>query len=167
MTRTNLLRPTGCAFISATPAQFIARPRSCSKKFRRHGLRFRGILTICGRESRMLTSRSSMAWCFLRQSSALQDPEVLLRLFHFVAHHDVRLSTTTEYKIEQVLPSLAATPPRGAELWLYLGEILDSAPCRPGAARHAFAAVVDSASSGIEGDRLAGGARFLSSLHGR
>jgi [protein-PII] uridylyltransferase len=61
---------------------------------------------------------------FLRQASALQDSEVLLRLFHFVAHHDVRLSTTTEYKIEQVLPSLAATPPRGAELWLYLGEIL-------------------------------------------
>jgi len=61
---------------------------------------------------------------FLRQASALQDPEVLLRLFHFVAHHDVRLSTTTEYRIEQVLPSLAATPPRGAELWLYLGEIL-------------------------------------------
>ncbi len=61
---------------------------------------------------------------FLRQASALQDPEVLLRLFHFVAHHDVRLSTTTEYKVEQVLPSLAATPPRGAELWLYLGEIL-------------------------------------------
>ena len=61
---------------------------------------------------------------FLRQSSALQDSEVLLRLFHFVAHHDVRLSTTTEYKIEQLLPSLASTPPRGAELWLYLGEIL-------------------------------------------
>jgi [protein-PII] uridylyltransferase len=61
---------------------------------------------------------------FLRQASVLQDPEVLLRLFHFVAHHDVRLSTTTEYKVEQVLPSLAATPPKGAELWLYLGEIL-------------------------------------------
>jgi [protein-PII] uridylyltransferase len=61
---------------------------------------------------------------FLRQSSSLQDPAVLLRLFHFVAVHGVRLSTTTEYKIEQVLPSLAATPPRGAELWLYLGEIL-------------------------------------------
>ncbi len=61
---------------------------------------------------------------FLRQSSALQDPEMLLRLFHFVAHHGVRLSTTTEYRIEQVLPSLASTPPRGAELWLYLGEIL-------------------------------------------
>jgi [protein-PII] uridylyltransferase len=61
---------------------------------------------------------------FVRQPAALQDPEVLLRLFHFVAHHDVRLSTTTEYKVEQVLPSLAATPPKGAELWLYLGEIL-------------------------------------------
>ncbi len=61
---------------------------------------------------------------FLRQSSAMHDPEVLLRLFHFVAVHGLRLSTTTEYKIEQVLPSLAATPPRGAELWLYLGEIL-------------------------------------------
>jgi [protein-PII] uridylyltransferase len=61
---------------------------------------------------------------FLRQSSAVKDPEVLLRLFHFLAVYGLRLSTTTEYKIEQVLPSLAATPPRGAELWLYLGEIL-------------------------------------------
>ena len=61
---------------------------------------------------------------FLRQSSSLQDPEILLRLFHFIAHHGLRLSTTTEYRIEQVLPALASTPPRGAELWLYLGEIL-------------------------------------------
>lgn len=61
---------------------------------------------------------------FLRQSSSLQDPETLLRLFHFIAHHGLRLSTTTEYRIEQVLPALASTPPRGAELWLYLGEIL-------------------------------------------
>jgi [protein-PII] uridylyltransferase len=61
---------------------------------------------------------------FLRQGSAVQDPEVLLRLFHFLSVHGLRLSATTEYKIEQVLPSVAATPPRGAELWLYLGEIL-------------------------------------------
>jgi len=61
---------------------------------------------------------------FLQQPHALHDPEMLLRLFHFMATHDLRLSTTTEYRIEQVLPSLAATPPRGAELWLYLGEIL-------------------------------------------
>jgi [protein-PII] uridylyltransferase len=61
---------------------------------------------------------------FLQQPHALHDPEMLLRLFHFMALHGLRLSTTTEYRIEQVLPSLAATPPRGAELWLYLGEIL-------------------------------------------
>ena len=61
---------------------------------------------------------------FLQQPSALHDPEMLLRLFHFVAHHGLRLSTTTELRVEQVLPALAATPPQGAELWLYLGEIL-------------------------------------------
>jgi [protein-PII] uridylyltransferase len=61
---------------------------------------------------------------FLQQPHALHDPEMLLRLFHFMATHGLHLSTTTEYRIEQVLPSLAATPPRGAELWLYLGEIL-------------------------------------------
>jgi [protein-PII] uridylyltransferase len=61
---------------------------------------------------------------FLRQPSALQDPQVLLRLFDFVAHHGVRLSTSTEYRIEQMLPSLAATPPSGAELWQSLQVIL-------------------------------------------
>jgi [protein-PII] uridylyltransferase len=61
---------------------------------------------------------------FLQQPSALQDPDVLLRLFHFMAHHGLKLSATTEYRIEQALPALAATPPRGAELWLYLQETL-------------------------------------------
>jgi [protein-PII] uridylyltransferase len=61
---------------------------------------------------------------FLQHPNALQDPEMLLRLFHFMAQHGVKLSTTTEYRIEQVLPALAATPPRGAELWLYLQETL-------------------------------------------
>ena len=61
---------------------------------------------------------------FLQQPSALQDPEVLLRLFHFMAHHGLKLSATTEYRIEQALPALAAMPPRGAELWLYLQETL-------------------------------------------
>lgn len=61
---------------------------------------------------------------FLQQPSALQDPEVLLRLFHFMAHHGLKLSATTEYRIEQALPALAATPPKGAELWLYLQETL-------------------------------------------
>jgi [protein-PII] uridylyltransferase len=61
---------------------------------------------------------------FLQQSSSLRDPEMLLRLFHFVAHHGLRLSATTEHRIEQELPALAVTPPRGAELWLYLQETL-------------------------------------------
>ena len=61
---------------------------------------------------------------FLQQPSALQDPEVLLRMFHFMAHHGLKLSATTEYRIEQALPALASTPPRGAELWLYLQETL-------------------------------------------
>jgi [protein-PII] uridylyltransferase len=61
---------------------------------------------------------------FLQQPSSMQDPEILLRLFHFMAHHGLKLSATTEYRIEQVLPALASTPPRGAELWLYLQETL-------------------------------------------
>jgi [protein-PII] uridylyltransferase len=61
---------------------------------------------------------------FLQQSSSLQDPEMLLRLFHFMALHGLRLSTTTEHRIEQALPALAVAPPRGAELWLYLQETL-------------------------------------------
>jgi [protein-PII] uridylyltransferase len=61
---------------------------------------------------------------FLRQSSSLRDPEMLLRLFHFMAHHGLKLSATTEHRIEQELPAVAVTPPRGAELWLYLQETL-------------------------------------------
>ena len=61
---------------------------------------------------------------FLQQPSALQYPEKLLGLFHFMAEHGLKLSTTTEYKIEQALPALASTPPRGGELWLYLQETL-------------------------------------------
>src|SRR3954462_6109853 len=41
-----------------------------------------------------------------------------------MAHHGLKLSATTEHRIEQALPALAATPPRGAELWLYLQETL-------------------------------------------
>jgi len=76
--------------------------------------------------SRLTTSDFSVVdgLIFLQQPSALQDPEVLLRMFHFMAHHGLKLSATTEFRIEQALPALAATPPRGAELWLYLQETL-------------------------------------------
>jgi len=59
-----------------------------------------------------------------QQADGLRNPEMLLRLFHFMAEHGLKLSTTTEYKVEQALPALAATPPRGAELWLYLQDTL-------------------------------------------
>ena len=76
--------------------------------------------------SRLTTSDFSVVdgLIFLQQPSSLQDPEVLLRLFHFMAVHGLKLSATTEYRIEQALPALASTPPRGAELWLYLQETL-------------------------------------------
>jgi len=76
--------------------------------------------------SRLTTSDFSVVdgLIFLQQPSALQDPEVLLRLFHFMAVHGLKLSATTEYRIEQALPALASMPPRGAELWLYLQETL-------------------------------------------
>ena len=61
---------------------------------------------------------------FLQQPGALENPEKLLSLFHFMAQHGLKLSTTTEYKVSQSLPALAATPPRGGELWLYLQETL-------------------------------------------
>jgi [protein-PII] uridylyltransferase len=61
---------------------------------------------------------------FAQHPAALQDPELLLRMFDFMAQHGLKLSTTTEYRIEQVLPALAAAPPKGAELWRYLQVIL-------------------------------------------
>jgi [protein-PII] uridylyltransferase len=61
---------------------------------------------------------------FLPQPRAIEDPQVLLRMFDFLAQHGLKLSTTTEYRIEQVLPALASTPPKGAELWQALQVIL-------------------------------------------
>ena len=61
---------------------------------------------------------------FLQQPSALHDSDLLLRLFEFMAHHGLKLSTTTEHRIEQVLPSLAAAPPEDRAVWRYLQAIL-------------------------------------------
>jgi [protein-PII] uridylyltransferase len=61
---------------------------------------------------------------YLQQAKSVEDADVLLRLFQFVAHHGLKLSTSTERSVEQVLPSFAATPPQGAALWNRLCEIL-------------------------------------------
>ncbi len=60
----------------------------------------------------------------LPESSALEDPQLLLRLFDFIAQHGVGASTTTEHRVQQVLSSLAAMPPKGAELWQHLQVML-------------------------------------------
>jgi [protein-PII] uridylyltransferase len=83
------------------------------------------------REFQSLRSRLSNAefsvvgnLVFLRQPEGLRDPQMLLRTFRFLARHGLGLSSTAESQIEQALPSLAADPPRGAELWHLLQEIL-------------------------------------------
>ena len=61
---------------------------------------------------------------FLQRQEALSDPELPLRLFRFMARHGLTLSSATEHQVEEALPALAAKPPKGAELWHYLQEIL-------------------------------------------
>jgi [protein-PII] uridylyltransferase len=61
---------------------------------------------------------------FLNRPDALSDPDLPLRTFRFMARHGLNLSSATEHQMEQVMPSLAADPPKGVELWHYLQEIL-------------------------------------------
>jgi len=61
---------------------------------------------------------------FLQRPEALEDREMPLRLFRFMARHGLGLSSATEHQIEETLPALAAAPPKGIELWHYLQEIL-------------------------------------------
>jgi [protein-PII] uridylyltransferase len=61
---------------------------------------------------------------YLQQPSSLQDPQQLLSMFQFMAHHGLKLSTTTEHRVEQVLPSLVTSPLPGAEVWQEIREIL-------------------------------------------
>jgi [protein-PII] uridylyltransferase len=60
----------------------------------------------------------------LRHPAALNDPEFILRAFRFLARHGLSLSSNTESEIERALQSFAVTPPKGAELWHPLQEIL-------------------------------------------
>jgi len=83
------------------------------------------------REFQSLRSRLSNAefsvvgnLVFLRQPAGLSDPQMVLRTFRFLARHGLSLSSSAESQIEQALPALAADPPRGAELWHLLQEIL-------------------------------------------
>jgi [protein-PII] uridylyltransferase len=61
---------------------------------------------------------------FLQRQEALNDPKLPLRMFRFMARHGLSLSSSAEHQIEEIQPALAAAPPKGAELWNYLQEIL-------------------------------------------
>jgi len=63
---------------------------------------------------------------FLQNPDAASDPQLPLRTFRFMARHGLNLSSTAEHQLEQGLASLAESPPRGAELWHYLQEILQA-----------------------------------------
>src|ERR1700678_3690584 len=60
----------------------------------------------------------------LRQPAALDDPELILRAFRFLARHGLTLSSSTEAQIQRAFPVLEAVPPKGTELWHLLQEIL-------------------------------------------
>ena len=61
---------------------------------------------------------------YLQQPSAAGDARLALRLFEFVARHGFKLSPDTELRIARVLPSFAAQPLAGNELWASLRQIL-------------------------------------------
>jgi [protein-PII] uridylyltransferase len=61
---------------------------------------------------------------FLQRPESMSDPGLPLRMFRFMARHGLALSSTTEHTMEEVLGTIAAHPPEGAELWHYLQEIL-------------------------------------------
>ena len=61
---------------------------------------------------------------FLQRQAAIEDTELPLRMFRFMARHGLTLSSATEHQVEEFMPAMAATPPKGAELWHYLQEIL-------------------------------------------
>ncbi len=61
---------------------------------------------------------------YLQQPSAAGDSRLVLRLFEFMARHGFKLSPDTELRIARVLPSIAAEPLPGNELWASLRQIL-------------------------------------------
>jgi len=63
---------------------------------------------------------------FFQQASAVQDPELVLRTFEFMAHHGLKLSSDAEHRVEQALNSVAERLPRGPEGWSHLRAVLQA-----------------------------------------
>ncbi len=87
---------------------------------------------------------------FLQQSSSLRDPEMLLRLFHFMAHHGSEIEC--DYGAQDRAGTAGAggdSAARGGTVALPAGNAVTAA-CRGGAAGHAFAAPAYFAFAGTE-----------------
>lgn len=61
---------------------------------------------------------------FLRQSSSVADPALLLSLFEFVARHGVKLSADAERYVETVLPVIQRGLATRPDLWAHFRRIL-------------------------------------------
>jgi [protein-PII] uridylyltransferase len=68
---------------------------------------------------------------FLQQPSALVSPELFFNCFEFVAQHGLKLAASTDLRIEQALPTVAAHGLSGPERWAELSRIV----VRPNAAK--------------------------------
>ena len=62
-------------------------------------------------------------YVYLKQPSAIVDPDLLMRTFEFVAQNGIPLAHATELHIEQVVAELNARPVK-LEWWRYLSSIL-------------------------------------------
>ncbi|ABF40490.1 UTP-GlnB (protein PII) uridylyltransferase, GlnD [Candidatus Koribacter versatilis Ellin345] len=60
----------------------------------------------------------------LQQPGAIDDPDVMMRSFEFVAEHGVPLSASVEHKIEENLPQVAKNELPVIDWWRHLGSIL-------------------------------------------
>jgi [protein-PII] uridylyltransferase len=60
----------------------------------------------------------------LPQTTSIEDPAVLFRLFEFVAQHNLRLTAETENAVEAALPSIRKWVATTSNLWDYVRKIL-------------------------------------------
>ena len=61
---------------------------------------------------------------YIQQSAGARDPEVVLRLFTFIARHGVKLAMETECRLNNARRALHDTMPQDGRLWMHLRELL-------------------------------------------
>jgi [protein-PII] uridylyltransferase len=61
---------------------------------------------------------------YIQQSAGARDPEVVLRLFVFMARHGLKLAMETERRLNNARRALIDTMPQDARLWTQLRELL-------------------------------------------